>query len=420
MVHFLARRNYTPRFPQQNMDNILEIIEESNETLSYGGLQKKVGMFNETFRMAINKLRDVGILERNNSKRKKVPICFTQEFTNVFPFIKIPDTYVLAKELYYNLELENGKTRKEIYSIRFQRILQYFLLRATFDTTYVRKVVSPQELNKPGQCLIYQDKKGHSYSNEDIQFTSTRELRKNPLVFVTLDFVSVIGVSVMDLVYRRDVGSDRLFSSVKTSVKECEDIINRLIQKGVLAPIIRDKVYESISIFRDPKIHDLLLEETRYKIGSEVLGDYVNDWNGLIELVLRIIEVKCMRDSEMSKVEREFYKYCYDLKTLNNYLRYQKIKHEMASKADGNNGLAEVHTADGMQTRYHLNKVQMTNSCGREIKNLTEMILSKLNKIKNKKEYVEIRNKYPFLHKMVINTVTPVSKSIGLPKKYLR
>jgi hypothetical protein len=202
------------------MDKILKIIEENNETLCYSELQKKVRMFNETFRVAINKLRDVGILERNNSKRKKIPIRFKQGFANVYPFIEIPDTYVFGEKVYYKensrrsrIGIKNRKIRKETYGIRFQRILQYLLLRATFDTTYARRVVSPQELNKPGQCLIYQDKKGYSYSNEDIQFTSTRDLEKKPLVSVTLDFVSVIGVSVMDLFFRRDVGSDRLFSS---------------------------------------------------------------------------------------------------------------------------------------------------------------------------------------------------------------
>jgi hypothetical protein len=209
------------------------------------------------------------------------------------------------------------------------------------------------------------------------------------------------------------------FSALKTSVNECEDIIKKLIQKGVLVPITHDEVCISISTIRDPKIHDLLLEETRYKIGSEVLADYVDNWNGLIELVLRIIEVKCMRDSKMTKDGREFYKYCYDLKALNNYLRHQKIEHEMASKAARNNGVAEVHTADGMQTRYHLDKVRMSDSCDKEIKNLTKMILSKLDKEKNKKEYAEIKYKYPLLHEMVINTVNPVSKSIRIPKEYL-
>jgi hypothetical protein len=77
------------------MGKILGKIIESNEQLHYRRLQKVLGMSNETFRKSINKLRNVKILEKNNSKRKRTPLRLKQNFKNKFPFVRIPNTYLL-------------------------------------------------------------------------------------------------------------------------------------------------------------------------------------------------------------------------------------------------------------------------------------------------------------------------------------
>jgi hypothetical protein len=192
------------------------------------------------------------------------------------------------------------KRQEELCYIRFQKILQYFLLRAVCGTTYAREIVDPSELYKPGQILIHRNKMGTIYSYQDIQIAPTDELEKNPLDDVTIEFVSIPGVSIADLVYHRDVGSDRLFSYLKALPEECKTVVNYLVRRGVLAPMTNNEVHDAIVKIKHPEMYASLLEETRYKMGSDVLACYVNDWNGLLDLVVRRIQVSYTMDSKMS------------------------------------------------------------------------------------------------------------------------
>jgi hypothetical protein len=86
------------------------------------------------------------------------------------------------------------------------------------------------------------------------------------------------------------------------------------------------------------------------------------------------------------------------------------------SMAEGNNGVAKVRTAYGVQKRYYRSKAKMNESYRKEIESLDTSIWFEEMK-KNKKEYIEIRNKYPFLDEMLKITLNPILKSVGLTKK---
>jgi hypothetical protein len=408
------------------MDNVLRKIQESDETLSYVKLQKELRIHNETFRKATRKLKDEGILDKNSSKAKNVPLRFTPCSKNKYPFLEIPNTYLLKEQLSYK-ELVLGskinagnrkKRQEELCYIRFQKILQYFLLRAVCGTTYAREIVDPSELYKPGQILIHRNKIGRYYSYQDIQIASTDELEKNPFDDVTIEFFSIPGVSIADLVDHRDVGSDRLFSYLKALPEECKTVVNRLVRQGVLVPMTFNEVNNAIKKTEHPEMYTSLLEETRYKIGSDVLASYVNDWNRLLDLVVRRIQVGFMMYSKMSIKERDSYESFYHLKELRNFRTLQQVEYMNMSMAEGNNGVAKVRTAYGVQKRYYRSKAKMNESYRKEIESLDTSILSVFEEMKkNKKEYIEIRNKYPFLDEMLKITLNPILKSVGLTKK---
>jgi hypothetical protein len=409
------------------MDNMLRKLEESDETLSYVKLQKELGIHNETFRKATRKLRDEGILDKNNSKAKNVPLQFTPCSKNIYPFLEIPNTYLLKeqlrdKELVLGSKISAGNRKKkqeELYYIRFRKILQYFLLRSTCGTTYAREIIDPSELYKPGQILIHRNKMGMMYSYQDIQIASTNELEKNPLDDVTIDFVSIPGVSVADLVYHRDVGSDRLFSYIKALPEECKTVVSHLVRRGVLVPMTNNEVHDAIMKTGHPEMYASLLEETRYKIGSDVLACYVDDWNRLLDLVVRRIQVSYMLDSKMSDKERESYECFYDFKSFHNFRTFQNIENDNMSMAERNNGVTEVRTPYGVQKRYYRSKAKMNESYRKEIEKLDTSILSRLKEMISKEEYIEIKNKYPFLYGMLNITLNPFLKSVGLMKKDL-
>jgi hypothetical protein len=269
-------------------------------------------------------------------------------------------------------------------------------------------------LYKPGQILIHRNKIGIIYSYRDIQIASINELEENPLDDVTIEFVSIPGVSIADLINHRDVGSDRLFSYLKTSLDECKTVVSHPVRHEVFVPMTNNEVHDAIVNTAHPEMYASLLEETRYKIGSDVLACYIQDWNRLLDLVVRRIQVCYLLNSKISIEERGAYEYFYHVKELSNFKTLQQVEYRNMSMAEGNNGMAKVRTAYGVQKRYYRSKAEMNESYRKEIESLDTSILSRFEEMKKnkKKEYIEIRNKYPFLDEMLNITLNPISSQL--------
>ena len=407
------------------MEKIVRKVYESNERLPYRRLQKELGMTNETFRKSINKLRELNILEKPSSKHKKIPICFTPDVKGKYPFIPIliPHTYLPAQMLAVKkykrgpgIRMEdNRRTRQELYSTKGGFIFQYFLPRAALDTTYARIVVDPSEQCKAGQILIYQDTAGHSYSFGDIQTTLTEKQIKR-LVQITMETDTIVGVSPMDLVLHRDIGSGGVFSDIDTSIEGCVPILEDLVQKGFLVPIGSDEVYDSVAKTADPDRYMPLLKETRYRIASEILKRHIEDLDDLLYSVRRAMEAKWMMSAKWNREERDFYEDCNGFKALISFRTYQKLAYDRASVAKKNKGMVEVQSSDGKQTEYHLSKKEIYEAYKHEFQTWVEMILTKLNEMTSRQEYIEITNKFPFLHEVLKNTLRPILKFLGSKK----
>ena len=411
------------------MEKIVRKVYESNKGLPYRRLQKELGMPNETFRKSINKLRELNIPEKPSSKEKKIPIRFAPDVRGKYPFIPIPipHTYLPAQML-ADKEHKRGpeirmedtrRTRHETYSRRRGIILQYFLLRAALDTTYARIVVDPSEQCKAGQILIYQDTAGHSYSSGDIQTTLT-EKQIMRLIQKTLETDSIAGVSPMDLVLHRDIGSDGVSSDVDTSIEECVPILEDHVQKGILVPIGSDEVYDSIAKTADPERYMPLLKETRYRIASEILKRFVEDWDCLRYYVIRCLEAKWRITKKRNREERDFYDYCNGFNALNRLWWHQKVAYDKISKAEKNKGRVEVQSPDGMQIEYQLSKKELYEAWMDEFEVWARLVLTKSDEIRSKQEYFEITSKYPFLGEMLNNTSRPIPKILRIKKDPVR
>jgi hypothetical protein len=117
--------------------------------------------------------------------------------------------------------------------------------------------------------MTYEDKNGYSYSPEDIEYTLTKK-QKEALVSITLKTDTIPGISIMDLVNHRDIGSGGFFRYINTTKEECEKIVQDLIDKGILVRMTYEEVYDAIMNIKHSEVYDFLLRETRYKIATEL------------------------------------------------------------------------------------------------------------------------------------------------------
>ena len=283
------------------------------------------------------------------------------------------------------------------------------------DTTYARIVVDPLEQCKAGQILIYQDTAGHSYTSEDIQTTLTEKQIKR-LIQKTLETDTIAGVSPMDLVLHRDIGSGWVFSDGVTSIEECVPILEDLVQKGILVPMGYDEVSDSIAKTADPDRYIPLLKETRYRIASEILKRFVEDWDCLRYYVIRCIEAKWRITKKRNREERDFYDYYNGFNALNRLWLHQKVAYDKMSKAEKNKGRVEVQSPDGMRIEYQLSKKELYEAWMDEFEVWARLVLTKSDEIRSKQEYIEIINKYPFLGEMLNNTSRPIPKMLRIKK----
>ena len=84
--------------------------------------------------------------------------------------------------------------------------------------------------------------------------------------------------------------------------------------------------------------------------------------------------------------------------------------------AEKNKGMVEAQSPEGMQTEYHLSKKEIYEAYKHEFQTWVEMILTKLNEMTSRQEYIEITNKFPFLHEVLKNTLRPILKFLGSKK----
>ena len=87
--------------------------------------------------------------------------------------------------------------------------------------------------------------------------------------------------------------------------------------------------------------------------------------------------------------------------------------------AEKNKGMVKVQSPDGMQTEYHLSKKEIHEAYKHEFQVWVRLILTKRNEMRSKQEYIEITNKFPFLHEVLKNTLRPISKFLGSKKDFV-
>ena len=301
-----------------------------------------------SFRCSKQKLREVDIItfEQITSKKKaSIRLSKATKERYLFGNLQIPDTYLPRnqasdRELNTLQRLRKSRQRKEIgesEGARRQRIVQYILIRASYGSTYPRRVTDELEQCLPGLIWTYVDKNGHSYSYENIEYTLTEE-QKEALNPVILDTVTFPGFSVMDLVKKRDIGSSGFFQyiSKNTSEEECETIVQDLIDNNFLARMTYDEIYDAIVNIKHSEVYPFLLAEPRYNIASQSLSNYVEAWNSLQYFVTKRIEVTWLMGPSRLQKEIDLFQYYSGFIIMNDFRTRQKLVHQKMSMVENN------------------------------------------------------------------------------------
>jgi hypothetical protein len=396
------------------METIVKAICENDKDKLWDSKLKRLirdryltSLSDSSFRNGKKKLVQEGIItvQKLPFKKKKALIRLTEESRNKYLFtdLQISNTYLPKKqardrELNELRRLNKNRRRKETEEsegARRERIVQYLLLRAVYGTTYARRVNDRLEQGLPGQIRTYLDKNDHSYSPEDIEYTLTKE-QKEALVPITLEIDTIPGISIMDLVNHIDVGSGGFFRYVSTTKEECEAIVQDLISKGIFVRIAYEEVHDAITNIKHSEVYDFLLRETRYKIATEALNGYIGDWNSVHYFISKRIEATWLIRPTRLQKEIDWYEYYTGFKVANNFRTRQTLEHQKMLMAEKNNRKEEP-------------KRKLIEAYSRERSIWDKNIQKKLKEIRNKQEYIEIRNEFPFLHEVLMKPLRHVS-----------
>lgn len=300
------------------MEKVLEAVYENHEGLPYLALQREVGMPHDTFRKYIKELRNLGILEWPSSEsKKKTPVRFTSDARSKYPYIiDLPNTLLSPDEIrekqykpHFKVIRTGRKDKQEIQSVRSSILMQYFLLRAVYGTSYRRTVLKEEEQGQAGLIRLYEDRLCSRLLSPNSKDAMAKKL-KDALDPIMVEIVNIPGISVMDLVNHRDVGSGQYFWYIKATRRECKAIVKDLVSRGILVKMSNEEIGEALKNIKQREYFDPLLTEKRYKIACEALGRYVSDWDTLQYFVSKRIEGDATRKSpHRSEKERDLYEY---------------------------------------------------------------------------------------------------------------
>jgi hypothetical protein len=380
--------------------------EHEGEELWYSKLRKIVRMprylgpllSDSSFREAMRTLKEVGrITEEKPSPTKKkklllylvpekdkryaIPDSYSSK-SHASPFDQVTDAFKLPIGKRYRNAEKRGK------------IIQSILFRANAGATYPRSV-NESEIG-PGQVIHFVDQKGNWYYNEYIEQNFSADQMKE-LIPVSREYDTIDGISVMDLVHRRDSGYDGVFRDLHLSVREVESAANLLVNKGYIVEMSRDEVFEAIRRTRKPARHEQLINERRYKVENNVLQEYLFDLNDLLYCIARRIRA-CRMTGHISKVDNVWYEYYYGVEALANLRTYQKTEIERV-KIAGKDGVTQKATPFGITIKYRPRKKE---SYVKEIQECDRCIREKLDTLESKDGYAQIGNEYTLLGEILM------------------
>lgn len=315
----------------------------------------------------------------------------------VFGNLQIPDTYLprneaSVKELNTLQRLRKSRRRKETEEseiIRRGRIVHYYLLRAENGTTYIRRVSNREAHGQAGLITAYKDRSGKYL------LPNTIGVRKK-LEPITLEVITIPGVTVTDLVYRRDVGSGGYFRDVDTTKEECERIVQDLVHGDILVQVAYKEIHEALTKqnrleYADP----LLLKETRYKIATKALGRWISEINNLQYFVVNRIEMDNSRKiPHRSQLERDLYQY---------YFGPRELEPLKEKKERENDSMTEVPNGRKMSVSIHYER-----KVRRERKPWYWYADQKLKEVRNNKKYNQMRKKFPILSELLMKPLEDI------------
>jgi hypothetical protein len=214
------------------------------------------------------------------------------------------------------------------------------------------------------------------------------------------------GFSVMDLVKKRDMGSGGIFQYINTTREECGPIVNEHIEKKVLVQMTYEEILDVIRNIKHSELYPFLSEEPRYKIADQVLSNYISDWNILQYSISKKIEISWLIKSSRLREEVDLLGYYYGPKKVNNLRTRQKLVNQKNYKSEIDNRRLEPN--DKLLKAYREERSVWDDN-----------IRKKLEEIRYKQEYAEIRNKFPVLHELFIKPLKNNSRVLGKSKRDL-
>jgi hypothetical protein len=385
------------------MEAIVAAIYDSDKPLWYAELKRTVEgeeyldrkLTEDTFASAIRKLREISYIEKRNSlknsKKKKIPIRLTPEFkkTYIFGDIKIqtysektagwtksgerykfgdtsiPNTYLPESHLrdIKPRYLTGGDTKRgsdDSEGKRRARAISYFLLRASFGTIYHK--LADRTKPKPGQIMAVRDRRFY-YTPYDTDQISSEDVN---LDYIPYECDSLSGVSIQDLVERKDAGSSGMFRNADPSKHRVKRIMKNLVREGVMKPLA-------------PNTNE---NETRYIIANKLLEQYIQHWGTILTDVLTRMERSWMLTSRTDK-ELEWYQYYVSITRANAYLEYSKRQKRVVDDEE-------------------------------ELEKRDQSIRSQIKDIFKNSKYKKIEKNYPGLVENIKTLLQPVSKKLKI------
>lgn len=401
------------------------LLDHKGERLWYSELKRLVRnpeylgpmVSDSSYREALRKLGEVPVIvteEPSSSKKKKLLITLLPEVVNES---SLPESYLSGSiESAFDQArdpVEHASRKLQRKTEKLRKITQSMLFRANSGAAYSRRVKNSEA--GPGQVVSFKHKKGHWYYNEYIEANLTAE-QMNELIPISSEFDTVDGISVADLVCLRDVGLGRVFRDLNVSIEEVENVAKQLVNKGYLRQMSRDEISKAIKSTGKPALYELLKKEKRYKVATDVLQEYIYDLTDLLYFITRRVRAARMTVSKGVKAGNDWYRYYYGKEALENLLTYEKTE-QKRRLTSGGDGVTKVATPFGVIPEYRPRKKESYVS---EIREWDKYIRNKLVKLKLKKEYANIINEYPLLHKILLQMVKPVSKSLRLDINLIR
>jgi hypothetical protein len=352
-----------------------------------------------SFREAIRTLREVGLMnieKPSPTKKKKLLVYLVQQAEERY---SVPNTY-LSKS--HRSPYQFTDSYKHTQHTKHEKIIQSLLFRANAGATYPRSI-NESEIG-PGQVIHFVDQKGYWYYNEYIEENFSADQMKE-LIPISRGYDTIDGISVMDLVHRRDSGCDGVLRDLHLSVREVESAANLLVNKGYIVEMSKDKISEAI---RKSARYEQLINERRYKVENNVLQEYLFDLNDLLYCIARRIRASRMRGDE-SKVDNKWYRYYYGPEALENLRTHQKTEKERVKTAE-KDGVTQKATPFGINIKY---RPGTKKNYAKEIQDCDQRIREKLDTIESKEGYALIRNEYPLLSE-ILGKIVKLFPHIGL------